>query len=197
MLSSAQPESAPSLGKASLPHSLQALLRISTIQLVTVPDIHTSDEKLRQSRQRFGDYELFASVIIETDGNIVIVRKSEQWGGGWSIPGGAVGGDEEIGASALREVREESGIEAELSQPLALVRTKIIAPNEGRLDYFLVVFRGRKIGGRLEPLDRDEIAEARLATLPEVIDLSSKGKFPSIHPHIDKPIIDLCRSITP
>lgn len=54
-------------------------------------------------------------VIIEYDGGVVLIkRKNPPWG--WALPGGFVDYGETLEAAAVREAREETGLEIELKR---------------------------------------------------------------------------------
>jgi 8-oxo-dGTP diphosphatase len=54
------------------------------------------------------------------DGSVLIVRRGEgqHLSGAWEFPGGKVDADEEPADAVLRELREETGLEAASAQPL-------------------------------------------------------------------------------
>lgn len=101
---------------------------------------------------------------------------------------------ESIENAATREAREESGVEIELVRPVALVKTKIVAPSEGEQDYFLVLFHARMVGGDLAP-DEKEMVEAKLATIEEIEKLILESGFPCLNPRIDPAINESIRKV--
>ena len=78
----------------------------------------------------------------------------------WSLPGGHIEPGEAARAAALREVREETGVEAEIAGLLD-IHEVLRHDDGGRLTahYLLVVFFGRWLGG--EPAPGDDAAAAR------------------------------------
>ena len=60
-----------------------------------------------------------ADVIIEIDGRIVLIER-KNFPPGWAIPGGFVDVGETVEAAARREMREETGLEVELTDLLGI-----------------------------------------------------------------------------
>ncbi len=185
----------PGLVLEDLPQKLQTFLRNHKVDVYTVPHIESTSEKVRERRERFGGFQLFTAALASLQGKFAIVRKDDRWGRGWTIPGGAVEKEEEIEKATVREVKEESGLDIALVRPVALVRSRIVAPTGLGIDYYLVTFYAGVVGGDLRPLDQYEIAESGLATMNEIEELISKGRFPSIHPHLDQPVIESIREM--
>lgn len=83
--------------------------------------------------------------------------------GEWSLPGGRVEPGETVRDAALRELREETGVEAELG-PLVDVVDGLF-PEDGR-HYVLIDFAARWTAG--EPVAGDDAAEARFWPVKDV-----------------------------
>ncbi len=83
--------------------------------------------------------------------------------GEWSLPGGRVEPGETVRDAALRELREETGVEAELG-PLVDVVDGLFA-EDGR-HYVLIDFVARWTAG--EPVAGDDAAEARFWPVKDV-----------------------------
>jgi ADP-ribose pyrophosphatase YjhB (NUDIX family) len=58
-------------------------------------------------------------VIIEIDGRIVLIER-KNYPPGWAIPGGFVDVGESVEAAAIREMREETGLDVELTDLLGV-----------------------------------------------------------------------------
>jgi 8-oxo-dGTP diphosphatase len=86
--------------------------------------------------------------------------------GEWSLPGGRVEFGEALEAAALRELREETGVEAEIVELLAVVNG--VFPEIGR-HYVLIDYLARWVSG--EPRGGDDAAEARFFPVEEAIAL--------------------------
>lgn len=62
-----------------------------------------------------------AGALVETDGRVVLVcRGAEPKAGYWSLPAGYVEADERAEEAAVREVREETGLEIEIDEMLGV-----------------------------------------------------------------------------
>lgn len=96
------------------------------------------------------------------DGRILLVRKaSGPWQDHWAVPGGRVELGERMTDAAVREVREETGLDVRLG-PIVW-NGEVIGPGDPPHWHFtLVDFVGFPIGGSLQA--GDDAAEARWVT---------------------------------
>ncbi len=69
---------------------------------------------------------------------LLIQRGREPSQGLWTFPGGLVEGGEGIRQACRRELREETGIEAEL-EGLAVLAERLVRDAEGRVEYHYVI----------------------------------------------------------
>lgn len=91
--------------------------------------------------------KLVAGALFELDGGVFLTRRSIEPGyGKWTFPGGFVERGEVVEAAAEREVREESGLEIEVTDVVGLYSY------EGQVPA-IVVFGARVVGGEPEALD--------------------------------------------
>jgi 8-oxo-dGTP diphosphatase len=86
--------------------------------------------------------------------------------GEWSLPGGRIGPGEGVRAAALRELREETGVEARLIGLIDVVDG--IFPDAGR-HYVLIDFVAEWISG--EPVAGDDAADAAFVSVPRALEL--------------------------
>ena len=83
-------------------------------------------------------------VLVEVDGKLVLVRRSMEPGAGrWSFPAGFVDRGEVVEEAAVRETKEETGLEVEIASLVGLY-SRDGDPN------VLAVYAGVLVGGRLE-----------------------------------------------
>lgn len=108
--------------------------------------------------------------VIVQDGKLVLIRRGvEPDKGKWSIPGGGVELGETVGDAAVREAKEECGLDIELFEDRPMDALDKMVPGEkGRLKYHYVLlqFLARLKGGTLKPTS--DATEARWVPLEEV-----------------------------
>lgn len=116
-------------------------------------------------RQKVGhDLLLLPSVTVlplAEDGRVLLVRQTDF--GAFATVGGAVDEDESPADAAVREAREETGLEVELTEILGALggpQFRVTYPNGDRAAYVSVVYAARVIGGEARP-DGDETDELR------------------------------------
>jgi 8-oxo-dGTP diphosphatase len=105
-------------------------------------------------------------VCLRDDDVLLIRRGTPPRLGEWSLPGGRIEPGETVRAAALRELREETGVEARLVGLIAVVDG--IFPEAGR-HYVLIDFLAEWIDG--EPVAGDDTAEARFMPMGEALGL--------------------------
>src|SRR5919202_2533922 len=111
----------------------------------------------------FEDPKLAVAVLIERDGGLLLGRRSPDAAapGKWSFPAGFVDRGERVEDAAMREVREETGLEARLDALLGLYSAT------GN-PVVLAVYAATATGGSLAPGDDlAELAFFSLDALPE------------------------------
>ena len=104
---------------------------------------------------------LAVGTIVVRDGCVLLARRGKAPGlGKWSVPGGAVDVGESLEAAARREVREECGIEVELTDTMEVIqRVTRDDAQRVRFHYVIVDYLARWLSG--EPRPSDEASEVR------------------------------------
>jgi 8-oxo-dGTP diphosphatase len=105
-------------------------------------------------------------VCIRSDAVLLIRRGAAPRLGEWSLPGGRIEPGEGIRAAALRELREETGVEARLIGLIDVVDG--VFPDAGR-HYVLIDFAAEWFSG--EPTAGDDAAEAAFFPVSEALNL--------------------------
>ena len=103
-------------------------------------------------------------VVCLRGGSVLLIRRgTPPRQGEWSLPGGRIEPGERAMDAALRELREETGVEAEITGLIDVVDG--LFPEAGR-HYVLIDYAARWLSG--EPVAGDDAAEARFVALDEV-----------------------------
>ena len=102
-------------------------------------------------------------VCLRGDEVLLIRRGQPPRQGDWSLPGGQIEPGERAMDAALRELREETGVEAEITGLVEVVDG--LFPEAGR-HYVLIDYAARWVSG--EPVAGDDAAEARFVALDQV-----------------------------
>lgn len=102
-------------------------------------------------------------VCLRGDSVLLIRRGTPPQQGEWSLPGGRIEPGERAVDAALRELREETGVEAEITGLIDVVDG--LFPEAGR-HYVLIDYAARWLSG--EPVAGDDAAGARFVALDEV-----------------------------
>jgi ADP-ribose pyrophosphatase YjhB (NUDIX family) len=107
-----------------------------------------------------------AGVVVVEDGSVLLVkRRHDPYRGLWVIPSGFVELDEDVRATAVRETREETGLDVSLAGLLDVESCF----DDPRGNALLVLYLGGRTGGTLTP--GDDAEEARffpLESLPPI-----------------------------
>ncbi|HSB89258.1 MAG TPA: NUDIX hydrolase [Anaerolineales bacterium] len=117
-------------------------------------------------RIHFYDPKVAVGVLVEDGGGILLVRRTQEPGRGrWTLPAGFVDAGEDPQAAAMRECREETGLEVEVEGlfDLAAGRT------HPRGADIMIIYRARAVGGTLRAGDdADRASFFRPENLPEL-----------------------------
>jgi ADP-ribose pyrophosphatase YjhB (NUDIX family) len=94
------------------------------------------------------------NVVVTSDSNeILLIRRSDN--DNWAIPGGAIELGESMTQAAVRETKEESGIDCEITGLVGIYtdpKHVILYTSNGEArQEFSIVLTGRPVGGELTP----------------------------------------------
>ncbi|HEY6770341.1 MAG TPA: NUDIX hydrolase [Candidatus Sulfotelmatobacter sp.] len=123
------------------------------------------------------------AVIIERDSVLLVKRAHPPLQAQWSIPGGVLEVGELVRETAVREAREESGLNVEVGKLLG-VYDRVLRDAEQRVQYHYVLidFLCRRVSGELQAGDdatevrwftRQELPGLKLAE--DTLDVINKG----------------------
>jgi 8-oxo-dGTP diphosphatase len=105
-------------------------------------------------------------VILKEGAVLLVKRKNEPYRGTWTFPAGYQEVDETPGEAAVREAREETGIEVEVTRLLDVLYTRDDPRKPGNLAVFLCrARRGRLRAGD----DAEEVRFFPLSAIPREI----------------------------
>jgi 8-oxo-dGTP diphosphatase len=106
-------------------------------------------------------------VCLRGDEVLLIKRGTPPRLGQWSLPGGRLEWGETTAAGALRELKEETGVEAELLGLIEVVDAIFTSRTSGEVSrhYVLIDYAARWLSG--EPVAGDDAAEARFVAFDE------------------------------
>jgi len=103
-------------------------------------------------------------VVCLKDDQVLLIRRGKPPRlGEWTLPGGRIEPGERAVDAALRELREETGVEAEITCLIDVVDG--LFPEAG-MHYVLIDYAARWLSG--EPVGADDALEARFVPLDQV-----------------------------
>jgi len=108
--------------------------------------------------------------VIKKDGKYLLVQEKQQKVYGlWNIPAGYVDKDEAIEHAAIREVKEETGLDVELDEQIGLYHEEVKKPVKH-------IFKAHIISGDLKAQE-DEILDVKWLTFVEINALNKQDKL--------------------
>lgn len=126
-----------------------------------------SEDAELSSRERAWPRCGASAAIFRNDEVLLIERAKGALKGRWSLPGGHVEPGETAKAAALREVREETGVEAEICGLVDIHEVILRGPDDGLVAHYLIaVHHGRWRAG--EPVAGSDAAVARFVQIENV-----------------------------
>jgi 8-oxo-dGTP pyrophosphatase MutT (NUDIX family) len=100
-------------------------------------------------------------------GRIVVIRKPFFPPEAFRAPSGAANRGESLEDGAVRESKEETGLDVQLTRYLARINARFTSEDKV-IDWTSHILEAREISGKLEPIDTHEIAEAKWVSLDEL-----------------------------
>ena len=136
----------------------------------------TGETMVRGEHLRPGQYHLVVHIwVSDSRGRLLIQQRSREkavWPEAWDVSAaGGVDAGETSRQAAEREFREELGVALDLTG----VRPSCTVNFDGGFDDFFLV--ERDLGLEELTLQKEEVARARWAELPEILDMVDRGEF--------------------
>ncbi|NIM21675.1 MAG: NUDIX domain-containing protein [Anaerolineales bacterium] len=110
-----------------------------------------------------------AAIIEFPDNRILLVKRGTVvFRGYWALPGGRVDPGETVEQTVVREIKEETGLEVEVTRKLGEYHEQGVQDGI-EYDYYPACFVVKPIGGQLKR-EEEEIEQIRLFNLHEIPD---------------------------
>lgn len=119
--------------------------------------------------------------VLNAHDEVLLIKRTDN--NLWALPGGAQDFGEYIAETAVRETREESGVDVEVQDIIGIYTNPnhIVAYTDGEVrQQFSICFRAKYVGGKLTP--SDESSEVRWVSAGE---LSALEIHPSMKLRVD------------
>ncbi|MBQ4447594.1 MAG: NUDIX domain-containing protein [Clostridia bacterium] len=140
---------------------------------------------IRSIRSKLGRQKIIlncAGAIIERDGEILFQRRSDN--GKWGLIGGLLELDETYEQAALREVREETGLEVSLDGFLGIYHNHNMVWSNGDAAHVIgVYFKASIIGGKLRA--DEESLELKFFSKEEIPELFAEDHRAVVHDYLE------------
>ena len=121
------------------------------------------------------------AVLVDDERLLLVRRGHGPAAGTWAVPGGRVQAGETLAEAVVREVLEETGIEAVCGRFIGLVE---LLPDEDSPEHLVILDFEVSILEATEPKAADDAAEARWVSLSDVAEHQlSPGLAEFLHDH--------------
>lgn len=117
--------------------------------------------------------------ILNAKREILLVR-SYKWPGKWVVMGGHIEWGETISDAAVREVREEVGLEVKFVQIIEVAEFVLSPEFHAQKHFVALQVECQVVGDEVPKIDHDEIQEAKYfpldetVKLPDILDITRK-----------------------
>lgn len=142
-----------------------------------------SDYVLRLREKVGHDLILMPSVTVllrDEEGRVLLVRHHDR--GVWVAPGGMVEPDEDPAETARREMREETGLDVELTRIAGVYggpEFRVTYSNGDRVGYVMIVYEARVRGGEAAP-DMEETTDVGFFSKEQIAAMETAAWLPRI-----------------
>ncbi|MFC4112950.1 NUDIX domain-containing protein [Nonomuraea zeae] len=123
-----------------------------------------------------------ACFVFDDDGRLLMARHGDV--GKWAAPGGGIDPDERPEDAAVRELREELGVEVRVRGLIGVYggpEFRVLYPNGHQVSYVIAVYGCALVSGVPEP-DGEEINDFRWVTEQELTGLNTTAWTPLVAP---------------
>jgi ADP-ribose pyrophosphatase YjhB (NUDIX family) len=111
-------------------------------------------------------------VVVNDAGEILMIRRTDN--DNWAVPGGAIDLGESVAQAAVRETKEESGIDCQITGIVGIYsdpKHVILYTSNGEVrQEFSILLTGRPLGG--EPTPSDESKEVHWVSQSDLLGLT-------------------------
>lgn len=109
--------------------------------------------------------------VIEKDGKYLLVQEAKKCRGKWNLPAGHLDIGETILDAAKREIKEESGLDTELTG-ICQIGNRVM---EDRI-FVSLIFTAKQSGGEII-IDKDEIMDVKWFSYDEILKLRDNDEI--------------------